>query len=381
MIAAGAGVAFGALVLGAVVNGTLFSGGPRGASQSFVVAAGPDAAPLPNVSEREEAIDLDPHPDADRPQRRHLARDFRTARLDEGAVRRLAPLESGEDATATVLSRPPEAKTSSRTSVQDPVPPTPDGNRVPAPARAMIAIVIDDAGPDRERLRRLINGPLRPLTIAFLPYASDLSAQVAAARRAGHDVMLHLPMEPSDPRENPGPNAIMTGLSADELAWRLAWNFSRLDGLDYVAVNNHMGSRATADPGVVTRLMTEVKVRGLFFLDSRTSPRSIGAQVAAEMDVPNARRDVFLDNFFTVAAVTEQLALTEDVARRQGFAVAIGHVQPWTLTALERWAPTLESKGISLVGIGTLVRETNRTKGVASLRSPSALPAGEVERP
>ncbi len=218
--------------------------------------------------------------------------------------------------------------------------------------RPLIAIVIDDLGANSDRSRRVVNLP-GPLTLAFLPYADNLPAQAALARAAGHELLVHLPMEPVGEREDPGPNALLTGLDQAELLRRLRWGLGRFEG--YVGINNHMGSRFTAwEPGM-RLVMNELSARGLLFLDSRTSRDSVGEALAAEVGVPHLRRHVFLDNERTSEAITAQLAATEELARSRGYAVAIGHPSNATLTALEHWLPDMLARGFELVPIAALV--------------------------
>src|SRR3546814_10885137 len=119
---------------------------------------------------------------------------------------------------------------------------------VPPPAGAkspFVAILIDDAGLDRKDTARAIALP-GPITLSFMTYANELAAQSQAARAAGHELMLHMPMEPLDlPRNDPGPNALLMKLDSAEIQRRLDWDLARFDG--YVGVNNHMGSRFTRD--------------------------------------------------------------------------------------------------------------------------------------
>ena len=222
-----------------------------------------------------------------------------------------------------------------------------------AAGRPMIAIVIDDLGQSGARLRRTIRLKA-PLTLAFLPYGADLPALTAEARRAGHEVLVHLPMEPIDPSQDPGPNGLVTGLDEAELLHRLRWNLSRFGG--YVGVNNHMGSRFSSDEAGMAAVMGEVKARGLLYLDSRTTPHTLGSILAQSMGVPEVERDVFLDNDLAPEGVRRQLAVLEDEARRQGFAVAIGHPHPITLEALEGWLPGAEARGFVLVPVSAIVR-------------------------
>ena len=217
----------------------------------------------------------------------------------------------------------------------------------------MIAIVIDDAGIDRQRSLQAMT--LKgPLTFAFLPYAHDLAAQTAAAYASGHELIVHLPMEPDDGLADPGPNALMTGLDHGEILRRLRWGLARFDG--YVGVSNHMGSGFTADSSGMRTVMTELKARGLLFLDSRTTRESVAVRIARDLGVPHAERNVFLDNEVAPEAVRARLAELEQVARQDGFAVGIGHLHDVTLAELARWLPEVEGRGFALVPISAIVR-------------------------
>lgn len=219
--------------------------------------------------------------------------------------------------------------------------------------KPLIVVVIDDMGIDRPRSRRVTELP-RPLTLSYLPYARDLAEQATAARSRGHELMLHLPMEPLSGGADPGPNALLTNLSLDMIRRRTVAALDSFSG--YVAVNNHMGSRFTTwRPGVETSLR-EMKGRGLAFLDSRTHADSVGGLVAEELGMPNVDRHVFLDDVMTIDAVRRQLAETEALARRQGFAIAIGHPHDVTIQALAEWLPGLSGKGFVLGPISAALR-------------------------
>jgi polysaccharide deacetylase 2 family uncharacterized protein YibQ len=222
-------------------------------------------------------------------------------------------------------------------------------------SKPLIAIVIDDVGIDRPHSKRAWELP-GPLTMSFLPYAKDLRAQAKAARARGQELMLHLPMEPGG-HADPGPNALLVSLGESELKHRVATALDSFDG--YVGVNNHMGSRFTAyRPGMET-VLRQFKARGLLFLDSRTTPSSVGDQVAHELGVPSVARNVFLDDDMSVAAVRHKLAETEAVARRQGFAVAIGHPHEATIQALAEWLPGVADKGFALAPLSAVLRKRN----------------------
>jgi hypothetical protein len=222
-------------------------------------------------------------------------------------------------------------------------------------SRPLVAIVIDDVGIDRPRSKRAWELP-GPLTMSFLPYAKDLRDQARAARARGHELMLHLPMEPTG-RADPGPNALLVSLSDAELRQRTQAALDSFDG--YVGANNHMGSRFTTfRPGMET-VLRQFKGRGLMFLDSRTTAQSVGDQVAQEIGLPSIVRHVFLDDDESIDAVRRRLAETEAVARRQGFVVAIGHPHEATLQALGEWLPGLQAKGMALAPATAVLRKRN----------------------
>jgi polysaccharide deacetylase 2 family uncharacterized protein YibQ len=236
---------------------------------------------------------------------------------------------------------------------------------VPAPAalgKPQIAIVIDDLGLDKRRTERAIALP-GPLTLSFLAYASDLPRMTEEAHRHGHELLVHVPMEPMSRSEDMGPNGLAVGLAHDEVLRRLRWDLERFDG--YVGINNHMGSRFTSSAASMLPVMEELKARGLLFLDSRTIGNSAGVELARKLDVPHAARDVFLDNEVSGPAVAAQLVETEQLARRHGSAIAIGHPHDATLDQLAAWLTALPAKGFVLVPVSTIVKERRESKGEA----------------
>lgn len=230
--------------------------------------------------------------------------------------------------------------------------------------RPVVAIVIDDLGLDRRRSARTV-ALSGPLTLAWLPYAGDVTRQAAAARAAGHELLLHAPMQPQG-RENPGPNALTTDLPPDEIRRRVAGYLALLP--EAVGLNNHMGSHFTRDANAMAPVVAELRSRGLMFLDSRTALDSVAASVARAADLPTAVRDVFLDNEQSADYVKARLAETETVAKRRGSAIAIGHPHDATLNALEPWLASLSARGLTLVPLTEIVRR--RGGAMASAGGP-----------
>ncbi|MDH3594831.1 MAG: divergent polysaccharide deacetylase family protein [Rhodospirillales bacterium] len=242
--------------------------------------------------------------------------------------------------------------------------------------RPMIAVVIDDLGVNPVNARRAVELP-GPLTLSFMTYAEGLGPLTAKARAAGHELMLHVPMEPRDPSWDPGPNVLSSGLGEGELQRRLEWGLGRFEG--YVGINNHMGSRFTGSLLGMAQVMAELRARGLLFIDSMTSGASLGIGLARRMGVAHASRDIFLDNEpEDPEAIRRQLAKLERIARRRGAAIAIGHPHDATLEVLARWLPELEVRGFALVPISAIVRRKTEmtaegeTTGQAAARSSTA---------
>jgi polysaccharide deacetylase 2 family uncharacterized protein YibQ len=123
-----------------------------------------------------------------------------------------------------------------------------------------------------------------------------------------------------------------------------------------VGINNHMGSKFTADRAAMTPIIEELKARGLLFLDSMTTPHSVGWELARADGVPYADRQVFLDNDQSASEVMARLAETERIAREHGYAIAIGHPHDGTLEALTKWIPEAKAEGFALVPISAIVR-------------------------
>ncbi len=225
--------------------------------------------------------------------------------------------------------------------------------------RPRIVVVIDDMGLDKTRTARVIALP-GPLTTSFLTYADDLETQTRAARKAGHELLVHVPMEPMNGATDAGRKVITGGLSREELSRRLDWALGRFP--NFVGINNHMGSRFTADREGMTVVMSELKRRGLLFLDSRTTAKTVADSIAQKLHVPYARRHVFLDDSPSPADVARQMREAEEIARRDGFAVVIGHPRDATIVALRQWLSNLERRGFSLVPISA-VAEIRRPRG------------------
>lgn len=223
----------------------------------------------------------------------------------------------------------------------------------PPAADPVIALVLDDMGHNMETVRRAAALPA-PMTLSFLPYVQDAPRRVAVAREAGKEIFLHMPMEPESAGFDPGPRAIRAGQPAATVRASLLWALAQVPGA--VGVNNHMGSRATADMEAMRAVMEVLRERDLIYVDSWTSPRSVAEEAARQAGILFGGRDVFIDNEREPAAIRRQLAAAERLARRRGTAIVIGHPHTVTLEVLERWIPEARARGVRFAELGTVVR-------------------------
>jgi hypothetical protein len=192
-----------------------------------------------------------------------------------------------------------------------------------------------------------------PLTISILPHL-PLSTEIAdAAAHRGDEVMLHLPMQPDSESTPTEAIELRLGMSGREVRSVLA---GMLETVPHASgVNNHEGSKATADPGLMDALMPALHDRGLFFVDSRTTASTVAYDTARHYGVRTASRKVFLDDSLANKAIREQIDLAARDADRDGDAIAIGHPHPETIAALREILPRLKQQGIQLVFASDLV--------------------------
>lgn len=226
-------------------------------------------------------------------------------------------------------------------------PVTPEEARLPK-----LALIIDDLGyADPDLVKRLCAEPV-PFTVAVLPYQEHTVASADLAHEAGKAVILHLPME-GIPGKDPGPDALKYDLPEDEIRARTRKALGDVPFIE--GANNHMGSRMTADATRMHWILKEFRGRKLYFVDSRTIATTQGWVVAQELHIPTIQRKVFLDDDKSFPEIRKQFERAMAFAKKDGQAVAIGHIYPETVEALETLIP--EAKGqVQFVFVRELVK-------------------------
>ncbi|HXO22375.1 MAG TPA: divergent polysaccharide deacetylase family protein [Thermoanaerobaculia bacterium] len=222
----------------------------------------------------------------------------------------------------------------------------------PGPVEGVrVAIVIDDLGRSVEDVETLARLGVA-MTYAVLPFETATPEVIAALHRHGAEVLCHLPMEAKNGAD-PGPGALRFGMDQDEIKQATAAALAAVPGA--VGVNNHMGSRLSADERSMRAILAVLASRRLFFLDSRTSPESVGYRLATSLGVPAAERQVFLDGDLRPEMIRQQFARMLQVARTRGSVIAIGHPHPATLETLAVEVPRALAEGYRFVPVSDLL--------------------------
>ncbi len=219
---------------------------------------------------------------------------------------------------------------------------------------AHVALVIDDLGASLDPLAPLSRLGV-PVSYAVLPFEEQTAAVVSELAAEDREILCHLPMEARNGAD-PGPGALRLGMAEDELARSTEAALAAVPGA--VGVNNHMGSGLSADARSMESILNVLAGRGLFYLDSRTSPESVGYRIARSLGIPAAERQVFLDTDPAPEAIRQQFARLLELARTRGAAIAIGHPYPATLATLSRAVPLARDNGYRFVPVSYLLDQT-----------------------
>ena len=205
-----------------------------------------------------------------------------------------------------------------------------------------VAIILDDIGYDLELVTQFLSLDL-PITLSMLPQSPFKNSILAKAREHNIEIMLHQPMEPFEyPRANPGPGALLSSMSPDEMLQQFIQN---LDEMPFVSgVNNHMGSKMTANAAQMRQLFTVMKQRDLYFIDSRTTEKTICRRSANLLQLPFGERDIFIDHFQDNDFIEKQLFELVRIAETHGVAIGIAHPYRRTYKILRNMMDAMQEK-------------------------------------
>jgi len=224
--------------------------------------------------------------------------------------------------------------------------------RKAVPVKGRIAIVIDDWGYSLNNLE-IVESIKQPLTCAILPNLKNSGLVAQRLNNSGFEIILHLPMEPKE-KYRLEKNTITASMDAGQIRGILGRDLASV--LFAKGISNHMGSRITEDSKVSALIMSEVKKRKLYFLDSYVTAKSACPLLARKMKIRFAKRDVFLDNQDDLVYIKSQIIKLRDLAKKNGQAVGIGHDRRNTLIALKESIPQLIKAGYKFVFVSELAR-------------------------
>lgn len=225
--------------------------------------------------------------------------------------------------------------------------------KVSTEIKGKLALVIDDFGYNQEGIN-IYQKIDRPLTFAILPNQTYSKKAVLQAANNQREFILHLPMEASSNDAMPEPKTVNVSMSDAEINSLVT---ELLDTVpEIIGVNNHQGSRATADSRVMNDVLTVLKERNLCFIDSRTTSSSVAYNLALEKNVPTAENSLFIDNSSDIGAIKKQIRLAAKMAINNGSILVIGHARVNTGKAIKEMIPELEEEGIKLVYASELLQ-------------------------
>ena len=223
----------------------------------------------------------------------------------------------------------------------------------PRQYQGKLAVIVDDCGADMTTVRALLNTGL-PFSYAILPDKEFSSDVLEMVKSRGKVPMLHLPMEPlSRSAMSEGNRTIMTNTSAATQQALVRKHLQSLPGV--IGVNNHQGSKATADKGTMKAVLQVLKKENVFFVDSRTNSASIARDMAKQMGVATARNDIFLDNSSNVEDIRKQIYKAFAMAEKNGSAIAICHARKNTAKCWQMYAEDFKKSGITFVPVNKLL--------------------------
>ena len=232
-----------------------------------------------------------------------------------------------------------------------PIPGKPDAPRV--------ALIIAGLGVSASATADALSKMPGAVTLAFIPYGTDVERLAARARGEGHEILLEVPMEPFGyPDNDSGPQTLLTSLTPEQNLERLYWLMGRFQG--YVGIAGAMGARFTASEQSFAPILRETAKRGLIFVDDGANPRSVAGRIAGAGSLPFAKADVILDSVPTPGEIDRALGRLEMAARERGVAVGICSALPVSIDHVAKWAKAAESRGLLLVPVTAVAGKANQ---------------------
>jgi polysaccharide deacetylase 2 family uncharacterized protein YibQ len=212
----------------------------------------------------------------------------------------------------------------------------------------MVALIVGGLGINPAATKEAIDTLPPQVTLSFVPYTQNLQTWIDMARAAGHEVIIEVPMQPTNyPDNDPGPQTLLANMRNDDLMARMNWVMTRATG--YFAMSNYQGGAFFKDKAGMATFMQTLKARGVAFIDDGQARGLPGAWARLSADR-------VIDSQINAQAITQQLAGLETQAKSRGMALGTGFAYPVTLAVAIRWTQTLDAKGLQLAPASALTR-------------------------
>lgn len=221
---------------------------------------------------------------------------------------------------------------------------------------ARIAILLRGVGRDDRNSSDAVTKLPPAISLAFMPYAGGAPQWAKKASEQGHEVIVQLPLEPSDyPVNNPGPETLLSSSSADQNASRLSTILSRFEG--YSGVTNFLGGKMLQSKNALRPILEDVKSRGLIYIgEGNNNSHAVVRGLAGEIGLRYGGANVMIDAQPTPAAIQAALERLITIARKEGRAIGLAYASRGTIEQLEAWSQNLAAQGVTLVPVGTLAQ-------------------------
>ncbi len=224
---------------------------------------------------------------------------------------------------------------------------------------ARVVIVIGGLGISQTSTQRAIESLPPGVTLAFAPYGNSLTRWMQQARKAGHELLLQVPMEPIGyPNNNPGRHTLRSDVDLQENLANLHWAMSRIT--NYVGITNYLGGRLMSEPAALSPIFSEIADRGLLFFDDGSVKNSVAKGVSLKALLPYARGEIMLDNVRSRSSIGEKLDALAAQAKRTGLAIGVGNAFPDTIAMVSEFARRARENGIEITPLSAVVKDPSR---------------------
>ena len=280
------------------------------------------------IAKEQEKIEEEKPKTTEKPPIESKAKDKRTEKTKEAEIQtaKNQPKESekaGRENKAKKLENPIITDKPKPQEQEPDVSAYPIQDLPELPSKGKLIFVFDDAGHNLEQLQYFLDLPF-PCTIAVLPKLPNSRETARRIRAAGKELILHQPMQALNPNINPGDGAVKPGMDREEIKKIVASNVEEIGPI--AGMNNHEGSLITSDEKAMEAVLELCREKNIYFLDSRTSSKSVVPQVAKKLNMNIWERAVFLDNKKDKAYMKKQIIEGLEIASQRGEAIMIGHV-------------------------------------------------------